>query len=210
MDDDLSTIFIVDDDKSVRRSLSLFLTSHDYKVETFCSSEEFLAREPYYGTGCILLDVNMGGKSGLELQEELLPRDSILPIIFITGRGNIQMSVRTIKKGALNFLEKPFKNEELLQSVTEALVLSQKLKEKKEKTNKARNLIGTLSAREVEILKYLLAGYLNKQIAYELDITEHTVKLHRHNICEKLGVNSVPELMRIADKAGIIPFEKKY
>lgn len=210
MDDNLSTIFIVDDDNSVRRSLSLFLTSHDYHVETFSSSEEFLARETYYGTGCILLDVNMDGKSGLELQDELLPKDSILPIIFITGRGNIQMSVRTMKKGAFNFLEKPFKNQELLQSVSEALALSQKLKEKKGEIGKARRLTNALTPREIEILKYLLAGYLNKQIGYELDISEHTVKLHRHVICDKLGVKSVPELMRIADKAGIIPFEKKY
>jgi two-component system, LuxR family, response regulator FixJ len=210
MDDNLSTIFIVDDDNSVRRSLSLFLTSHDYHVETFSSSEEFLARETYYGTGCILLDVNMDGKSGLELQDELLPKDSILPIIFITGRGNIQMTVRTMKKGAFNFLEKPFKNQELLQSVSEALALSQKLKEKKGEIGKARRLTNALTPREIEILKYLLAGYLNKQIGYELDISEHTVKLHRHVICDKLGVKSVPELMRIADKAGIIPFEKKY
>jgi FixJ family two-component response regulator len=210
MDNNSGTIFIVDDDKSIRRSLSLFLTAQDYRVETFCSSEEFLAREAYYGTGCIILDVNMDGKSGLELQEELLPSDSILPIIFITGRGNIQMSVNTMKKGALNFLEKPFKNEELLQSVSEALALSQKLKEKKDEIRNAQNLIDALTTREFEILKYILSGILNKQIAFELDISEHTVKLHRHSICEKLGVKSVPELMRIADKAGIVPFEKKY
>jgi FixJ family two-component response regulator len=120
------------------------------------------------------------------------------------------MSVQTMKKGALNFLQKPFKNEDLLQSVSEALALSQKLKEKKEEMNKARSLIGALTPREIEILKYLLAGMLNKQVAYELDIAEHTVKIHRGLICQKLGVYSLPEILRIADKAGVVPFEKKY
>jgi FixJ family two-component response regulator len=204
------TIFIIDDDKSVRRSLTLFLSSTDYHVESFGSSEEFLERESFCGTGCILLDINMEGKSGLELQEELLNMDSQLPIIFITGRGNIQMSVLALKKGAVNFLEKPFKDDELLFSISEALTLSRELKVKKAETLKACQLIKTLTPRENEILKYTMSGMLNKQIAYDLNIAEQTVKLHRHSICEKLGVKSVPEIIRIADKAGIIPYENKY
>jgi FixJ family two-component response regulator len=198
-------VFIVDDDPSVRRALSLFLISHDYQVESFRSSEEYLERESYDGTGCIILDVNMEGKSGLELQEELASLDSVLPIIFISGRGSIQMSVNTVKKGALNFLEKPFKNEDLLHSISEALALSQILKAKKDDVQNAQHLINALTSRELEIFKHLITGILNKQIAFELNITEHTVKLHRHSICEKLGVKSVPELLRIADKARIIP-----
>jgi FixJ family two-component response regulator len=210
MNKEPGTIFIVDDDSSVRRSLSLFLIANDYTVETYSSSEEYLEREPFEGTGCIILDVNMEGKSGLLLQEELLALDSHLPIIFITGHGDIQMSVHTLKKGAVNFLEKPFKDEVLLNSITEAMALSQKTKQEKEETRAAKKLLNTLTPRESEILKYLMSGMLNKQIAYELNIAEHTVKLHRHSISEKIGVKSVPEILRLADKAGIIPFENKY
>jgi|WetSurMetagenome_2_1015567.scaffolds.fasta_scaffold112944_2 FixJ family two-component response regulator len=204
------TIFIVDDDKSVRRSLSLFLIANDYSVETYSSSEEYLEREPFEGTGCMILDVNMEGKSGLLLQEELKSIDSHLPIIFITGQGNVHMSVQTLKKGAINFLEKPFNNEELLKSISEALALSHKTKQEKDETRAAKKLTDSLTPRELEILKYLMSGMLNKQIASELSIAEHTVKLHRHSISEKIGVKSVPEILRIADKAGIIPFENKY
>ncbi len=203
------TIFIVDDDLSIRRSLALFLTAADFQVEVFCSSEEYLAREKFNGTGCILLDVNMEGKSGLDLQHELISRDSQLPVIFITGFGNIPMSVKALKNGAVNFLEKPFKDEELLRSVSEALELCRKLNTEKEEIDEARELIRALTPREHEILTYLMTGMLNKQIAGELNIAEHTVKLHRHSICEKLGVKSVPEILRIADKAGIIPTKKR-
>ncbi|MEI7501209.1 MAG: response regulator [Bacteroidota bacterium] len=203
------TIFIVDDDLSIRRSLALFLTAADFQVEVFCSSEEYLAREKFNGIGCILLDVNMEGKSGLDLQHELISRDSQLPVIFITGFGNIPMSVKALKNGAVNFLEKPFKDEELLRSVSEALELCRKLNTEKEEIDEARELIRALTPREHEILTYLMTGMLNKQIAGELNIAEHTVKLHRHSICEKLGVKSVPEILRIADKAGIIPTKKR-
>ena len=203
--DSKEIIFIIDDDIAVRRSISLFLTACGFNVESFGSSEKFLERESWSGTGCIILDVNLEGKSGFELQEELASQASHLPVIFITGYGNIPMTVDALKKGAVNFLEKPFKDDELLNSVSEALSLSKKLKSEKEEYQAAFDLIETLTPREKEILKYLLSGMLNKQIAFELNITEHTVKLHRHSICEKLGVKSVPEILRIADKAGIIP-----
>jgi FixJ family two-component response regulator len=198
-------IFIIDDDESIRKSLSLFLKAADYIVETFASSEEFLMREKYQDIGCIILDVNLGGRSGLELQDELLHLNSHLPIIFITGIGNIPMSVTALRKGAINFLEKPFKEEDLLHSISEALEMSRRLKTEKEETEKARTLINSLTPREKEILTYLITGMLNKQIASQLTIAEHTVKLHRQSIVEKFGVRSVPEILRIADKAGIIP-----
>jgi FixJ family two-component response regulator len=204
------TVFIIDDDRSIRRSLSLFLMANGYIVETYSSSEEYLEREVHNGTGCIILDVNLEGKSGLELQEELLNSDSYLPIIFITGQGSIQMSVQTLKKGAVDFLEKPFKDDDLLRSISSAIILSQKLKEENKEARRAKKMIDALTPRELEVLKYLLSGMLNKQIASELNIVEHTVKLHRHSICEKFGVKSVPEILRIADKAGIISFENKY
>jgi FixJ family two-component response regulator len=199
-------VFIIDDDKSVRNALSLFLKAAGYEVETFESSEEYLERDAFEGTGCIILDVNLGGKSGPELQEELIAGNSHFPIIFITGKGSIHMSVNALKKGAVNFLEKPFKDDELLQSIAEALDLSRKLKSGKEEVSKAQELIRALTPRELEILTYILTGQLNKQIASELSIAEQTVKVHRHSICEKLGVKSVAEIIRIAGKAGILPF----
>ena len=203
------TVFVIDDDESVRSSLSLFLPLCNYNVESFESSEEYLAREDHKGAGCIILDVNMSGKSGPELQEVLISRNSHLPIIFITGYGNIHMSVDTVKKGAVNYLEKPFNEEELLHSVSEAVGLSHKILAEKEEILKAKQLIHTLTTREFEILTYLITGMLNKQIAYKLNIGEHTVKVHRRSICEKLRVKSVPEIIRIADNAGIIPSNNK-
>jgi len=197
------TIFIIDDDLSIRRSLSLFLSAEGYQVNDYGSSEEYLEREPSDGAGCILLDVNLDGKSGLDLQQELSALDSRLPIIFITGYGSIPMSVQAMKNGAVNFLEKPFREEELLRSVAEAIALSRKLNLDRDEIGQARNLIRSLTPRENEILTYLFTGRLNKQIAGELNIAEHTVKLHRHSICEKLGVRSVPEILRIADKSGL-------
>jgi FixJ family two-component response regulator len=197
------TIFIIDDDKSVRRSLSLFLQSVGYQVETYESAEEFLESEKFHGAGCIILDVNMSGKSGLELQEELIKTGSGLPIIFITGKGNIQMSVNAVKKGAVNFLEKPFKEEDILNSVSESVSLSRNLVAQKAEQKAAQDLVNLLTPRELEIVKYLPTGLLNKQIAGELNIAEQTVKIHRRNICDKLGVKSVPEILRIAEKAGV-------
>ena len=198
-------VFIIDDDESVRRSLALFLTASGYQVELMGSSEEYLARKVHEGTGCLVLDVHFHGKSGLELQNELLGLNSHLPIIFITGQGNIPMSVDALKHGAINFLEKPFDQEALLHSISEAIELSKKLKAEKEETLKCQLLMDALTPREYQILTLLITGMLNKQIAGELDIAEHTVKLHRHSICEKLAVKSVPELIRIAEKSGRLP-----
>jgi FixJ family two-component response regulator len=204
------TIFVVDDDKSVRRSLSLFLTASGYEVETYASAEEFLEREPCFGSGCLVLDVNLEGKSGLDLQKKMVVLESHLPIIFITGRGNIPMSVDALRSGAVNFLEKPFREEVLLQSITEALTLSKKILSEKQEITSARQLVDTLTLREMEVLKYIITGMLNKQIASVLGIAEHTVKLHRHSICDKLAVKSLPEIIRIADKAGVVPGEKVF
>jgi FixJ family two-component response regulator len=209
MPDDSETIFVIDDDKSVRRSISLFLEASGYKVETYESAEEFLERELFTSSGCLILDVNLEGKSGLELQKKMVILDSHLPIIFITGRGNIPMSVDALRSGAVNFLEKPFKEETLLNSITEALSISKKLLREKKELKQAQGLVGTLTARETEVLKYIITGILNKQIAGLLGIAEHTVKLHRHSICEKLGVKSLPEIIRVADKAGIVGGEKR-
>lgn len=203
------TVFIIDDDISIRRSLSLLLSAFDYNVETFSSSEEYLERGPYAGTGCIILDINMGGKSGLELQDELLLLGSYLPVIFITSVGNVHLSVQTIRKGAVNFLEKPFKEGELLNSISEAIELSRELKKEKDETQRAKDLIKLLTPRESEILRYLITGLLNKQTAAKLSISEHTVQLHKLSISNKLGVKSIPEMIQIAKFAGIKPYTGK-
>jgi FixJ family two-component response regulator len=198
-------VFIIDDDVSIRRSLSLLLEASGYIVETYSSAEEYLEREIHRGTGCIILDINMEGKSGMELQDELIKFGQQLPIIFITANGNVHLSVKTIRKGAINFLEKPFNENELLNSVSEAIQLSQKNKEEQDKSRFAKNLIHTLTPREMEILKYLITGMLNKQTAGKLNISEHTVQLHKLSITQKLGVKSIPELITISRNAGIIP-----
>ena len=203
-------IFIIDDDSSIRTSLSLFLRSAGYVVETFASAEEFLERDEYSGIGCILLDVNMEGKSGPELHDELIRMNSHLPVIFITGKGSISLSVNAIRKGAINFLEKPFREDELIQSIKDGFSWCKIVKTEREEKEKAMALTRKLTAREGEVLTYMMSGLLNKQIASKLNIAEHTVKLHRQSICEKLGVTSVPEIIRIADKAGIISQPKNY
>ncbi len=199
-----AVIFIVDDDASVRRSLALLLEANGYPVETYASAEAYLARETYHGTGCLILDINMTGKSGMELQEELMTIEPYLPIIFITANGNVHLSVETIRKGAINFLEKPFKEEELLKSVSEAVQLSQKLLEDHDKASNAKKLMQTLTPRETEVLKYVTTGILNKQTAAKLNISEHTVQLHKLSITQKLGVKSIPEMINIARSAGMI------
>ena len=198
-------VFIIDDEESVRRSISLLLKSSGYCVEVFSSSEEFINKEKFDGVGCIILDVNLGGKSGLDLQEELLQESFQFPIIFITGKGSIPMSVEAVKKGAINFLPKPFEDQALLQSVEEALILCRKNKSEIEEIKSINSLISKLSEREMEVFRYVISGMLNKQIAAELNIAEHTVKLHRGKITEKLGVKSVAEMVRFAEKAGIQP-----
>lgn len=207
MADDNKLIFVIDDDYSVRRSIKLLLESRGYHIETFSSSEEFLKREVYDGIGCIILDINLEGKNGLELQEELLQNNYHLPIIFITGIGDIPTSVKAIKNGAVDFLQKPFDQEQLLEVVKEAIAKYTIEKSEFDELNRIRALLATLTEREAEVFQYVVSGMLNKQIAYELNIAEQTVKLHRGKITEKLGVKSVAELVLMAGKAGIHPSE---
>jgi len=196
-------IFIIDDEEEILQSLSLLLNSYGYKVEIFQNIDQFLETEDYKGAGCILLDVFLGGKTGLELQEVIETKFDSLPIIFITGQGNIPMSVEAMKKGALNFLQKPIDEKELLSAIDEAFNRSNALIIKQTEIDKFKSLVNSLTAREYEIFRYVITGTLNKQIASELGIAEHTVKNHRLNITEKLGVKSVPEMIYIADKLSI-------
>jgi FixJ family two-component response regulator len=199
------TIFIIDDDASVCKSLARLLQISGFNVETYESSEQFLSREPYHGTGCIVLDVRMPGLSGMELHDELIRVGYTLPIIFITGHGDIPMSVRAMKKGAVDFLPKPFDEEELLQAVAKAIEADKKTKAEQSEHRRIIRLIEKLTPREREIVPYIIGGMLNKQIAFTLRISEKTVKIHRGRIMEKLGVRSITELVHLAEKAGITP-----
>jgi FixJ family two-component response regulator len=204
-----STVFIIDDDASIRKSLSRLLRSAGYTAEAFPSAEDFLRREHFDGVGCIVLDVQMPGLSGMDLQEELSKADYHMPIIFITGHGNIPMSVQAMKKGAVDFLVKPFDDKELLQGVREALEKERKAKAERAEVHDILRRIEQLTPREHDVLRCVIAGMLNKQIALKLGIAEKTVKVHRGRIMEKLQANSVVELVRLAEKAGIKPPENK-
>ena len=203
-----TVVFVIDDDPSVRKSLSRLLRSMGYAVETFSSAEEFLGREHFDGIGCIILDVQMPGLSGMDLQAELGKAEYSTPIVFLTGRGDIPMSVEAMKKGAVHFLTKPLDDNDLLWAVNEAVEKDRKAKAVQAEVQDIRGRIGLLTPREYEILRYVVSGMLNKQIAYILNIAEKTVKIHRGRVMEKMGTDSVAELVRLAQKTGIEPLKE--
>jgi len=200
-------VFVIDDDASMRRALSYLLQSAGYKVETHSSAEEFLRREHYDGVGCIILDVRMPGLSGMDLQEKLMGSDYRMPIIFLTAHGELSMGVEAMKKGALDFLTKPCDDEQLLGAVRSAIEKDKQARGSYKEKQEIRGRIELLTARENEILRYVISGKLNKQIAAKLGIAEQTVKIHRGRIMEKLCAESVADLVRLAGKAGVEPSE---
>ena len=202
------TIFLIDDDASVRTSLSRLLRASAYDTEEFHSAEAYLSRETYRGVGCIILDVKMEGKSGIDLQDELNQRGDNIPIIFLSGHGDIPTSVRAIKAGAGDFLQKPVDETTLLDTIEQALETHRKRCADCERIEEVCKRFDTLTPREHEVMRWVLTGMLNKQIAYELGISEKTVKVHRGEVMKKLNVSSVAELVRIAEAAGIDPAEQ--
>jgi FixJ family two-component response regulator len=198
-------VFVIDDDASVRRSLSRLLRSFSFEVETFASAELFLERDPYEGVGCIILDIRMPGMSGMVLQEKLSQVHKAMPVIFVTGHGDIPTSVQAMKKGAVDFLIKPFDDKDLLQAVRRAIEKDDKEKAEQGEVHQILELIDLLTPREYEILRYIIAGMLNKQIAFKLGIAEKTIKIHRGRIMGKLCVSSIADLVRLTEKVGIKP-----
>jgi FixJ family two-component response regulator len=194
-------VFVVDDDASVCKSLDRLIRSVGLKAETFTSAKDFLRREPHNGPSCLVLDVRMPGLSGLDLQRELAAKDYSIPIIFITGHGDIPMSVQAMKAGAADFLPKPFSDQELLDAIHAALEKDTLAREEREELSKIQRRIGSLTPREHEVFVRVVTGMLNKQIASELGASEKTVKVHRARVMEKMGVQSLAELVRLAEKA---------
>ena len=208
MPNNTSTVFVVDDDPSIRESLSLLLNSAGYNVKTFDSATEFLELGCVTeGTSCLVLDVKMPGLSGLDLQQELNSRNYAMPVIFITGHGDVPMSVQAMKKGAVDFLSKPFDDNELLNAVEEALAKDSEVRLNMDKQNHIMQRLNSLTTREYEVLRYLITGMLYKQIAYELKISEWTVKAHRKHIFHKMAVDSLAELVRLTEQAGVKPVD---
>ena len=197
-------IHIVDDDKSYRTALARLMEASGYRVVTCSSGEELLAHLPGSNPGCVLLDLQMPGLSGLELQDRLTEKAPLLPIVFLTGRGDIKASVRAMKAGAEDFLEKPASREALLEAVERALLRSKIRRAELDRIHALHAHLETLTPREFEVFGLIVRGKLNKQIAYDLGTSERTVKAHRHNVMEKLGVHSLAEAVSIAERLGLL------
>ena len=197
------TVYVVDDDPDVLKSMARLLDSAGFAVIGFPSSESFLERFDRAAPGCIVLDLAMPGLSGLELQQTLESQGCLLPIVFLTGRGDIASSVRAMKRGAADFLTKPVDEEVLIAAVREALARDRELRAIRAQRDRVAESLATLTAREREVLALIVAGRLNKQIAAELGTVEKTIKFHRANLMRKLGVGSLAELVKLAERAGV-------
>ena len=199
------TVFLIDDDDAVCHALSVFLEAAGYRVRSFSSAESFLEAADRTLEGVMVLDQRMTGMSGLELQTELNRRGTSPSIIFISGHGDVQMSVRAIKAGAINFLEKPFNNDELLTSIREAFSQADKSKKQRVLTSDIRKCHASLTDREKEVLQHVVAGMSNRHLAELLGVRDRTVEVHRSRGMKKMGAESLPDLVRkyaLCKKAG--------
>ena len=203
MTEPVPTIFIVDDDAAVRRGLQRLLKSVGLRTRAFSNAREFLAQAATCPHGCVLLDVRMPGPDGLEAQRVLAEEEIALPIIFITGHGDIPMSVEAMKRGAVDFLTKPFEDETLLRAIDRALESDWAQRKRSAQINAIQERINTLTPRERHVVELVVAGLLNKQIGSRLCTTENTVKVHRGRVMRKLQAGSLAELVRMAERVGI-------
>jgi FixJ family two-component response regulator len=196
-------VFVVDDDEGMRQSLKNLVGSVGLRVEAFASAQEFLRSKVIDVPGCLVLDVRLPGLSGLDLQKRIADAGIAIPIIFITGHGDIPMTVRAMKAGAVEFLTKPFRDQDLLDAIQQALERDRIAREQRAEIEELRGRLDSLTPREREVMGLVVAGLLNKQIAGELGTSETTIKIHRHQVMEKMGAGSLAELVRMADRLGI-------
>jgi RNA polymerase sigma factor (sigma-70 family) len=193
-------VFVVDDDPSVRSSLKFLISTVGLQVESFDSAETFLHRKPPDTASCLVLDVRLRGLSGLDFQLELAARNIRIPIVFVTGHGDIPMSVRAMKAGAVEFLTKPFRDQDLLDAIRVALERDRVRREKEEKVTELQQRFESLTPREQEVVSMVVSGMLNKQIAGQLGTAENTVKVHRSRAMEKMQAQSLAELVKMIEK----------
>jgi len=204
MTDADALVFVVEDDAPLRESLQDLLRSVGLRVAAFASAQEFLHSKRPEVPGCLVLDVRLPGLSGLELQQRLAEADIEIPIIFITGHGDIPMSVRAMKAGAVEFLTKPFRDQELLDTIQQALARDRHARDQRAEIAALRRRFDSLTPRQRDVMALVVAGLLNKQIAGELGTSEATVKTHRKYVMAKMGAGSLADLIRMADKLGIL------
>ena len=196
-------VFVVDDDEPMRKSLQNLIGSVGLRVEAFASAPEFLRSKLIDVPGCLVLDVRLPGLSGLDLQKRMVEAGIEIPIIFITGHGDIPMTVQAMKAGAVEFLTKPFRDQDLLDAIQQALDRDRAARKQRAQINELHSRLDSLTPREREVMGLVVAGLLNKQIAGELGTSETTIKIHRHQVMEKMGAGSLAELVRMADRLGI-------
>jgi FixJ family two-component response regulator len=199
------TVFVIDDDAAVRRALDRQLRAAGFAVQTFASAQEYLDQPPQTGIACIVADVRMPSLSGLDLQASLAQANRELPMVFITGHGDIPTSVRAMKAGAVNFLPKPFTEDEILAAISEALERSARLDSVRKDGAELGARYRALTPREREVFALVAAGLLNKLVADRLGIAEKTVKIHRGRVMEKMGAASIPDLVRMAEHLALLP-----
>lgn len=198
-------VFIVDDDDSVRKALTRLINSVGLNVETFASADDFLKRESHNGPACLVLDIRMPGLSGLDLQDELVAAGRTLPIIFVSGHGNIPLSVRAMKAGAVDFIEKPFEDQSLLDAINHSLKKDRQAKLEQAELREIQRRVDSLTPREREVFAHVVSGKLNKQIAFKLGTSERTIKAHRARVMKKMQANTLTDLIRLAEKVGPYP-----
>jgi FixJ family two-component response regulator len=203
--DDGPVVYVVDDDKGIRQALDLLLRSVGLRVETFESPDEFLRSPHSAGPSCLILDVRLRGKSGMAFHQEIVNSGMRIPVIFMTGHGDIEMGVKAMKAGALDFLAKPFKDQDMLDAVAQALARDSERLTAETALAGLRALYASLSPREKEVMGFVLSGLQNKQIASELNLSEITVKVHRGQVMRKMKARSMPDLVRKAESLGIEP-----